>query len=502
MSKNRVFAVDLGASGGKCFAATFDGASFTMDEIHRFAYESVTQHVVERTNDLVERAIWDQPYIQHNIHEGLLAHGRDVCDHIDSIGIDTWGADFQLMSGDGEPLCAHYAYRDHRLDGMIDKVKSRIDPARIYEITGIHFQPFNLSNQLLWLVLNRRELLLPDVFCLPTPSVFTHALCGSRKVDSTWASITQLVDAASGTWSSEVLEALDIPHDILPEIVKPTALLGVLHAPIAESAGVNQANVVAVGSHDTASAFAAAPVANTAEALIISSGTWSVVGKLIPQPITNDDALKFNMSNEGGIGNTRFLRNCMGTWIVQELRRIWRGVDGKESSWEDLNRATQNAKPFAAMFDPDDERFYNPSNMETAIVEFCKETKQAPPANRGEFLRSTYESLALKYRYVNEEASCISGEETKVVHIVGGGSKNKLLNQFTANATGLPVVAGPEEATAVGNIMVQALALGVIDSLEDSLSLIRGAFPIEDYTPADPDVWNQAYARLQPLVRG
>ena len=501
MSTKRVFAVDLGASGGKCFAATFENGSFEIDEIHRFAYESVTHYAVDRNSTLVERAVWDQPYIQGNIHEGLLAYGRDVCDSVDAIGVATWGADFQLMSGDAEPLCAHHAYRDHRLDGMIDKVKERIDPARIYEITGIHFQPFNLSNQLLWLVLNRRELLLPDVFCLPTPSIITYALCGSRKVDSTWASVTQLMDAAQGDWSEEVLEALDIPRDILPEIVSPTTLLGVLHAPIAESAGINQADVVAVGSHDTASAFTAAPVANTEDALIISSGTWSVVGKLIPEPITNDEALNFNVSNEGGIGNTRFLRNCMGTWIVQELRRIWRGVDGKESTWEELNAATEMAKPFAALIDPDDERFYNPSDMEKAIVAFCKKTKQTPPADRGEFLRSTYESLALKYRYVCESASRISGRETNVVHIVGGGSKNKLLNQFTANATGLPVVAGPEDATAVGNIMVQALALGVIDSLEDSLSLIRGTFPIEDYTPEDQSVWNEAYARFEPLVR-
>lgn len=496
----RIFAADLGASGGKCFAGTFDDGSFSMEEIHRFSHESTTCHVPDADGSLVESALWDQPLLHANIIEGLLTYGRDVSDHLDGIGIDTWGADFQLRSADGEPIGNTYAYRDHRLDDMIEKVKSRVDSQRVYAITGIHFQPFNLSNQLHWLVLNRRSLLQPGCYCLPTPSIYTHQLCGSRKVDSTWASVTQLMDAKHMEWSAEILSALEIPREIMPEIVKPTTVLGSLHEPIASDAGVNTADVVAVGSHDTASAFAAAPLENTEQALIISSGTWSIVGKLIPAPITTDDAMAFHMSNEGGIGNIRFLRNCMGTWPVQELRRIWRIADGREASWGELNDETEKAKPFGALIDPDDARFFNPSNMEQSIVEFCTESNQQPPPDRGAFLRTVYESLALKYRYVNEHISRIAGTETTVVHIVGGGSKNTMLNQFTANATGLPVVAGPEEATAVGNMMVQALALGLIDSMESALPLIRSALPIADCKPSDTESWNAAYARFLPLI--
>jgi rhamnulokinase len=501
MKTARVFAADMGASGGKCFAGIFDRGRFTLQEVHRFAHEATSFFIPDAAGRMTERTYWDDILIFQNIVKGLREYRRTVGDTLDSAGIDTWGADGQFMTADGDMLGKMYAYRDHRLDPMIRKVKARVPPRTMYGITGIHFQPFNLSNQLHWFMLNRKALLKPGCFFLPVPSLFYYYLGGVRAVDSTWASVTQLMDARTRQWSKPILAKLGIPARVMPEIVAPGTVVGQLHAELAGLTGLNRARLVAVGGHDTASAYAAAPVANPGEALIISSGTWSLVGKLVPQPITTPAAMKFNLSNEGGIGNVRLLKNVMGTWLVQELRRAWQHEDGRTLNWSELDTLTNQAPAFAAFVDPDDPSFYNPSNMQTAMVEFCRRTGQKVPADRGTFMRVVYESLALKYRMVNEQITAVSGLPSKVVHIVGGGCRNVMLNQFTADAVGLPVVAGPEEATAVGNCMVQALGLGVIRSLGESLAIIRQSFPIRDYQPRDVARWNPAYEKFKSLVR-
>ncbi|MBU4201144.1 MAG: rhamnulokinase [Verrucomicrobia bacterium] len=498
----RLLAVDLGASGGKCFAGIFEGGGFSMREIHRFEHESVSFHVADRTGDVRERMVWDDTLIHANIMAGLHAYRREVGDVLDAVGIDTWGADGHILSADGDMLGKIYAYRDHRLDAMIEQVKARISAERIYAITGIHFQPFNVSNQLLWLIRNRRNLLLPGCRYAPIPSLFYYYLGGVIKVDSTWASVTQLMDARTRTWSREILDRLEVPPDILPEIVSPGAVIGALHQAIAETAGLNRARLVAVGGHDTASAFAAAPVADPGEALIISSGTWSLVGRLVPEPITTPEAMALNLSNEGGIGNIRLLKNCMGGWLAHELRRAWRGADGKEMAWAEMYRQAEAATAFAAFIDPDDAGFYNPQNMEKALIEYCRKTGQAAPAGRGGLLRMVYESLALKYRRINEDIARICGKRSAVIHIVGGGSRNEMLNQFTADATGLPVMAGPVEATGVGNLMVQAMGLGRIRSLSEAMPIIKQAFPIKPYQPRDITSWNRAYAQFRKMLPG
>ena len=292
---------------------------------------------------------------------------------------------------------------------------------------------------------------------------------------------------------------LNIPEKIMPRIVEPGSIMGEIHPELARNIGLEGVKLTAVGSHDTASAFAAAPVKDYAESLIISSGTWSLVGKLVPEPVTTEEAFKSNLSNEGGIGNIRLLRNCMGTWLVQELRRVWRVQDGKEMDWGELVTLAEKASSFTAFIDPDDSSFYNPENMEEAIVSFCRKTGQTVPGNRGTILRVVYESLALKYRWVNELICRASGTETKVVNVVGGGSRNTMLNQFTADALGLPVVAGPDEATAVGNIMAQALALGVIHSLKDAMPYVRSAFSIEEFEPETFEGWQEQYEKFQTI---
>jgi sugar (pentulose or hexulose) kinase len=502
MAKNaKVIAMDIGASGGKCFAGIFDEKGFTLREIHRFTHEPVTLFMADRTGRAEERTFWNDLVIYAHMVEGLRAYRREIGDAADAVGIDAWGADGVFMTEDGVPLGPMYTYRDHRLDGMIEQVKARMDPVRLYEITGIHFQPFNVSNQLLWFMQNRAELARKGVRYLPAPTLFAYYLGGVTAVDSSWASVTQLMDARKKKWSREVLRALGIPSRLMPQIVAPGTVVGALSEGLARSVGLNTAKIVAVGSHDTASAFAAAPVSNPAHALIISSGTWSLIGKLIRRPITGPEAIAGNLSNEGGIGNVRFLKNCMGTWLVQELRRTWRINDGREMEWEELNRLTEQGTPFAAFIDPDDPGFYNPQNMEAAIVAFCRRTGQQPPADRGTMLRTVYESLALKYRMVAEQIASVSGKPNKVIHIVGGGSKNAFLNQLAANACGLRVVAGPEEATAVGNAMVQAMALEAIEKLVDARAMIRAAFPIREFTPRDREKWEQTYGLYRAVVK-
>lgn len=502
MDVKRMFAADLGASGGKFFAGIFEKDSFSFHEIHRFTHSSTSFYIADRNGNVTQRTFWDDILIYANILEGLRRYRREIGPALDSIGIDTWGSDGQFVTGDGDVLGKIYCYRDHRLDDMFEKVKSLIDPVELYQITGIHFQPFNISNQLVWFFMNRRRLLPNGSIFLPMPTVFYFYLGGAKKIDTSWASVTQLMDAREKLWSETVLHRLGIPMNVMPEIVAPGEKIGVLHREIAEELDLNQPDLVAVGSHDTASAFAAAPLKDEKEALIISSGTWSLVGRLIPEPITNPNAMEKNISNEGGIGNIRFLKNCMGTWIVQELRRVWRDRDGIEFGWDQIQEIVRKATPFAVFIDPDYRGFYNPKNMEEAIVDFCKKTGQKVPHGKEEFLRVVYESLAMKYRMVNEEISEVCGAPSRVVHIVGGGSRNDLLNQFTADALGIPVVAGPEEATAVGNIMVQALGMGVLKDLHQSLSLIKDAFKIKSFNPENHKRWSMEYSRFKKAIAG
>ncbi len=499
MKEGKVFAADLGASGGKCFVGIFENEAFQLEELHRFSHEPVSYFIGDSKGEITERTYWDEVYLYRNILQGLNNYRREISDTLDSIGIDTWGSDGQFVTGEGDLLGRVYCYRDHRLDQMVETLKKHIDPEKVYSITGIQFQPFNISNQLLWFMRHRKNRLDRGYTFLPMPSIFYFSLGNIKMVDSTWASVTQLMDTRKREWSTELLAALGLPEEVMPEIVPPGTVVGTLLGPVSESLRINRAKLTAVPSHDTASAYAAAPVETGEDALIISSGTWSLVGKIIDEPITSLDAMAANISNEGGINSIRFLKNCMGTWPIQELRRNWRDEDGVEMSWDEIVTLVRRAEAFSAFIDPDDPGFYNPPNMEDAIASFCKKTGQKVPGDRKTFLRVVYESLALKYRLVNEQICDVSGTRSTVVNIVGGGCKNELLNRFTADAVGLPVIAGPDEATAIGNIMVQAVGLGILQSLEESFPLIRENFTIKRYAPENPRLWEDAYKRFVHL---
>ncbi len=500
MNTKRVFAADIGASGGKFFTGTFKRDLFSMEEIHRFDHGGVAFYISDRNGKISERCYWDDVLLYSNLMTALRKYRHSASDSLDSIGFDTWGSDGQFITSDGDLIGRVYCYRDHRLDGMIEAVKKRIDAGRIYQITGIHFQPFNLSNQLLWFMQNRREQLTPGAVFVPMPSLFYFFLGNVKVVDSSWASVTQLMDARKKKWSGEVLEALGIPPEVMPPIVQPGKLVGKILPQQAAALGLNQAALVSVGSHDTASAYAAAPVQNPEEALIISSGTWSLVGRLIDRPITTAEAMAVNVSNEGGINNVRFLKNCMGTWIVQELRRIWKERDGFQIGWDEVTRMVDKAQRFIAFIDPDDPGFYNPPNMEEAIASFCKRTGQLIPKSRASYLRVVYESLAMKYRMVNEQLSRVCGTPSRVVYIVGGGCRNQILNQFTSDALGLKVVAGPEEASAIGNMAVQAVGLGLFQDLGAAQRIMSQSFSMKDYSPRNSELWLKSYEMFNKIV--
>jgi rhamnulokinase len=500
MNTKRVFAADIGASGGKFFAGTFKRDLFSMEEVHRFDHGGVTFYISDRKGKISERCYWDDVLLYSNLMTALRKYRHSISDSLDSIGFDTWGSDGQFITSDGDLIGRVYCYRDHRLDGMIRAVKERIDAGRIYQISGIHFQPFNLSNQLLWFMQNRREQLTPGAIFIPMPSLFYFFLGNVRVVDSSWASVTQLMDARKKEWSGEILGALGIPPEVMPPIVPPGKLVGKILPPLASSLGLNRASLVSVGSHDTASAYAAAPVLIPEEALIISSGTWSLIGRLIDRPITTPEAMAVNVSNEGGINNVRFLKNCMGTWIVQELLRIWKERDGFQMDWTEVTRMVEKAQPFSAFIDPDDRGFYNPPNMEEAIVSYCKRTGQIVPKSRPSFLRVVYESLAMKYKMVDEQLSLVCGTPSGVVHIVGGGCRNELLNQFTSDALGQRVVAGPEEATAIGNMAVQAVGLGLFEDLGSARSIMLKSFSLKNYSPRNTELWLKNYEIFNKIV--
>lgn len=497
-SERVALAVDLGASGGKCFVGRFTPDDFRMEEVHRFEHEGVTFFAADRQGgDVERRTYWNDTGIYHEILRGLQACRRACPEGIDTLGIDTWGADAQWIDAHGESLGKLYCYRDHRLDNMGAELLARLPAERLYRLTGIHFQPFNLTNQLLWFATRRRELLKLAAKVLPVPSLLNYYLGGCTQVDSTWASVTQAMDARRRSWSRPILAALGIPRRLLPEIVPPGTIVGGMYEELARTIGFDRApSIVAVGSHDTASAYLAAPVENPAESLIVSSGTWSLVGRLVPRPITSPEAMRANLSNEGGFGNIRCLKNCMGTWIVQELLRGWEVLDGRRLSWKEVDEMTPSAPPLRAFIDPDDAAFYNPPDMEKAIREWLSSHRQPQPEGRGAILRLVYESLALKYRVVNEQLNRIIGAPARVVHIVGGGCGNRLLNQFTADAIGLPVLTGPREATAVGNLVAQALATGHLATPAAAQPLIRKAFPPETFRPGRRAPWEEAYRRF------
>ncbi|MBM3237695.1 rhamnulokinase [Candidatus Poribacteria bacterium] len=483
--QEKFLAFDLGASSGRAVLGTLKNNRLVLEEIHRFTNGPVAVHGT---------LYWDVLRLFDEMQQAMSlyvhSHGRELS----GIGVDTWGVDFGLLSRDGALISNPVHYRDKRTDGMMEEVFKRVPREEVYNQTGIQFMQLNTLYQLFSLVLNKSPLLEVADTLLMMPDLFNYFLTGAKSAEFTEATTSQFYNPRSGAWAMLLLEKLGIPAKIMPEIVPPGTILSKLSPHIAEEVGLVQVNVVAPACHDTGSAVAAVP-AERDDWAYISSGTWSLIGIEVQEPIINEQSLQFNFTNEGGVGGTyRFLRNVAGLWLVQECRRIWER-SGQSLSYQELVRLAAEAKPFIAFVDPDHNSFLNPPDMPAAIVEFCERTGQTKPATKGEIVRCALESLALKYRAVLEMISQIRGP-IKKLHIVGGGTQNTLLCQFTANATNVPVIAGPVEATAIGNIMVQAIALGCLPSIAEGRRLIRQSFDLVEYQPQEQDAWDEAYQRF------
>lgn len=495
-------ALDLGAESGRGLLGRFDGSQLALEEIHRFPNGPVK---------LLDTLYWDLPRLFDELKTAL--RKVTACEaSLDGVGVDTWGVDFGLV-GRGDTLLGNPVhYRDARTDGIMTRAFQHIPRERIYEITGLQFLPFNTIFQLLALKRANSPLLDVTETLLMMPDLFGWLLTGRRAGERTDASTTQLLDPWTGTWSDELCQALELPQMILPSLIEPGTELGPLRTSVANEVGLSRpVTVIAPGTHDTASAVAAVPASSLSLSLssssappdwcYLSSGTWSLLGVEVSHPVINAETIRYNFTNEGGVaGTTRLLKNIMGLWLVQESRRTWARA-GREMTYEELTARAQVAPPFFALVDPDDASFLSPGDMPTRLGAFCMKTGQTPPRDEGTFVRCCLESLALKYRWTIERLESILGTTIRTIHVVGGGTKNALLCQFTADACGRPVHAGPVEATAIGNILMQAIGRKKLGSIADLRAVVARSFPVTVYEPHDTVAWTEAAGRFARLVQ-
>lgn len=495
MTKTTNFlAFDLGAESGRAVVGRFDGERLRLEEVHRFANGPTRIH---------DNLHWNVLSLFAEMKHGLAQAVHTYEGKIATIGVDTWGVDFGLLDRAGNLISNPYHYRDSRTDGIVEKAFEIVPREEIFEQTGIQFIQLNTLFQLLAMARQNAPTLEIAETLLMMPDLFNYWFTGQKACEYTDASTSQCYDMGRGCWSNALLEKLGLPTHIFPEVIQPGTALGPLLPAIAAEIGLEQKlSVIAPGSHDTASAVAGVPVAESAKDSFayISSGTWSLMGTETATPVINDKSLAYNFTNEGGVQQTiRLLKNIMGLWLVQESRRTW-AKQGDKLSYDDLTRMASAATPFSALVEPDDPSFLAPGDMPVRLRDFCTRTGQTPPETQGAFVRCALESLTLKYRWVVEKLEALTGRSISVIHLVGGGSQNRLLNQFTADATGRQVVTGPIEATAIGNILMQMLAVGQISTLSEGRDIVRRSFPVETYQPQDTSAWLEAYERYLELV--
>ena len=471
MSGRVYLGVDLGAESGRVVAGIFDGRRVRLEELHRFPNGPL---------ELAGSWRWDVSRLWSEIQRGLSAAAR-FGDSVVSVGVDTWGVDYVLLSKSGELVDQPFHYRDRRTDGVMERVSLSVPRADIFSATGLQFLSFNTLYQLL----SSPELLTHADRLLLMPDYFHYRLCGSTAAEFTNATTTQFFNPIARTWAFELLRRFGLPAHMLGAVVQPGTRLGTLRPDVQIETGLGAIPVVAPATHDTASAVVAVPTANTGKAnwAYISSGTWSLVGVELPEANLSPTTLARNLTNEGGVDGTyRLLKNVMGLWIVQRCRAAFqqRGLD---CDYDTLMAKAEVAEPLRSLIDPDDPRFLNPPDMPLEIAAYCRETAQPVPDTVGRFIRCCLDSLAWKYRHIVGWLEEVTGEPIEVIHVVGGGARNRLLNQLTANATGRPVLAGPVEATVLGNVLIQARAAGVLGSLGDVRAVVRESFPVERFDP-------------------
>ena len=480
-------AVDLGAQSGRVAVGRFDGSRLALSEAHRFVNQPLAADGTLR---------WDIGGLYREALDGLRAATREAT--IDSVAVDAWAVDFGLLDAEGQLIENPVHYRDVRRASAVQEVFAHVPARELYERTGIQLLPINTVFELARMAAEHDPALASAEALLLIPDLFHHWLCGSRTSEFTNATTTQCFDAATSTWAADLLERLEIPTRIFPDVVAPGTLLGALTAEAKAATGLESATVVAVGTHDTASAVAAVPF-NRRGSIFLSVGTWSLVGVELAEPLINDATFAANLTNEGGVGGTfRLLRNVTGLWLLHECRRSWAG-QGHEHTFDELVELARTAPKLRAFVDPNADLFVEPGDMPGRIKEFCRQTNQPEPMGIGDTARCILESLALTHAETVDMVRGVTGFDPAELHVVGGGARNELLCAWTAEATGLPLLAGPEEATLVGNLLVQAMALGEIGSLDEARDVVRASFAPTVYEREQGAEWQEARERFAQL---
>ena len=477
----RVLAFDFGASSGRAIIGCFDGDKITLEEVHRFSNDPVS---------VGGTVYWDVLRLFYEIKQGIIK--AKIAGGFDSIGIDTWGVDFGLIDSEGKLMENPVHYRDARTVGLVDEAFKTMPKEKLYGITGIQFMELNTLFQLISLKKYRPWMLERADKMLFMPDLFGYMLTGKMCAEYSIASTSQLIDLDKRTWSKEILDAFGIKESIFAPLVQPGTVLGELSKEICEECGVDPVPVISVCGHDTQSAITSVPCED-GDFAFLSSGTWSLFGTELDKPIVNETSMNINITNEGGFdGSTGFLKNIIGLWLIQESRRQWKR-EGKEYSYADLEKLALAAEPFKCFIDPDAPEFVPHGNIPERVREFCRKTGQYVPETVGEIMRCIYESLAMKYRLTFEKLRECTERDYPVIHVIGGGTKDGLLCQMTANSCDRTVKAGPIEATVMGNVAVQLMSDGSVKNIGQARKIVADSSELKTFEPKDTDKWAEAY---------
>lgn len=477
----RVLAFDFGASSGRAIIGCFDGDKITLEEVHRFSNDPVS---------VGGTVYWDVLRLFYEIKQGIIK--AKIAGGFDSIGIDTWGVDFGLIDSEGKLMENPVHYRDARTVGLVDEAFKTMPKEKLYGITGIQFMELNTLFQLISLKKYRPWMLERADKMLFMPDLFGYMLTGKMCAEYSIASTSQLIDLDKRTWSKEILDAFGIKESIFAPLVQPGTVLGELSKEICEECGVDPVPVISVCGHDTQSAITSVPCED-GDFAFLSSGTWSLFGTELDKPIVNETSMNINITNEGGFdGSTGFLKNIIGLWLIQESRRQWKR-EGKEYSYADLEKLALAAEPFKCFIDPDAPEFVPHGNIPERVREFCRKTGQFVPETVGEIMRCIYESLAMKYRLTFEKLRECTERDYPVIHVIGGGTKDGLLCQMTANSCDRTVKAGPIEATVMGNVAVQLMSDGSVKNIGQARKIVADSSELKTFEPKDTDKWAGAY---------
>ncbi len=487
--RKQVLAFDFGASSGRAILGRLEDGKIVMEEVHRFSNDPV---MIGKT------MYWDTLRQYFEIKQGIIKAKQKG--GFESIGIDTWGVDFGLLDEHGVLLESAIHYRDDRTVGRQEEVFKVIPQDEVYNRTGIQFNNFNTIFQLYSLVQDRPWLLERADKLLLTPDLFNYFLTGEKKAEYTMVTTTQLMDAKTKNWSDDLMETLSIPRKIFPEIVSSGTVVGEISEDICNELGIRPAKVVAVASHDTQSAVVAVPTQED-DFIFISCGTWSLFGTELKEAVINETSYQLDVSNEGGYGDTfTFLKNIIGLWLAQESRRQWIR-EGNEYGFGELEVMATQAEPFQSFIDPDSPEFNTAGDIPSRIRAFCERTGQKVPETIGDIMCCINQSLALKYRYALEQIEACTGKHFNMINMIGGGIQSKLLCQMTASASGRKVLAGPVEATALGNIAVQLMSLGEIKDMKEARQIVANSEKTYEYFPQDKEKWDAAYEKFKTIIQ-